>query len=214
MKSPKTINSELLRKVSQARVTDEEIFGRRQPVYFWVSCSDYPMAPNEATGMPASDFIIHDNIANLIAPADSNCLAALQFAVDALQLKTIVICGHYECSGIKLANDGCRLPILGNWLAPIARTKRKFENLLDRIGESEQINALCELNVIEQVFNICRTTVVEKAWERNQDLSVCGLIYNSQNGLLTNLSAFTNSPALFSNSYATAISNFKSRWRL
>ena len=130
-------------------------------------------------------------------------------------MKTIVVCGHYECRGIRLAIENRSLDILGNWIAPIRKTHRKYKTLLDRIGdESKQLNALCELNVIEQIYNACRTTIVEDAWKRGQELSVCGFVYNRQNGLLIDLKIFVKNHAELSSVYAAAISDVERRWQL
>lgn len=182
--------------------------------YLWIGCSDCPMSSaGEAVGIPASGFIFHDNIANLVAPADINCLAAMQFAVDILLVKSIVVCGHYECRSIKLATDGCQLEFLGNWFASISKTRRKYENLIGGIGNQQQrLNAICELNVVEQVMNACRTTIVKDAWERGQEISVYGLIYNYQNGLLADLNVCVRNYAELSSVYAAAISDFERRW--
>lgn len=191
---------------------DKEISNRRQPVCFLVGCSDCPLPPDAITGAAAEEFVFHDNIANLVTPTDINCLAAMQFAVDVRRATSIIVCGHYECRGIKLVLDDCRLEFLGNWLKPISRTARRYETLLSGIGDqTKKLNALCELNVIEQVVSACRTTVVGEVWRRGQELSVSGLIYNEQTNLITDLNIRLESEAQIFSGRETAIASFKTR---
>ena len=194
---------------------DEEISIRRQGGCLWIRCSDYPMPPDDIDGFAAEELVLHDNIANLITPTDINCLSAMQFAVDVHRVKSIIVCGHYECRGIKLAMGNCRLEFLGNWLKPIGRTARKYEASLSGIGDqTKRLDALCELNVIEQVVNVCRSAVIGEAWRRGQELSIGGLIYNKQTNLISDLNIRVESDTQLSSNYETAISRFKSRWQL
>ncbi len=193
---------------------DGEISESRPRACFWVSCSDCPMPTDKINGT-ADKSVFHDNIANLITPTDINCLAAMQFAVDVRGVKCIVVCGRYGCRGIEFAiNDGGG-EILGNWLKPIGRTARKYESLLSGIGDKyEKLDALCELNVIEQVVSACRTSVISEVWRRGQKLSVCGLIYNEQNNLIFDLNMRVENNTQLSRNYERAISSFKQRWQL
>lgn len=193
---------------------DGEISKRSPRGCFWVGCSDCPMPTNEINSA-SEESVFHDNIANLITPTDINCLAAMQFALAVRGVTSIVVCGHYGCRGIKLAiNDGGG-EILGNWLKPIGRTARKYETLLSVIGdESDKLDALCELNVIEQVVSACRTSVISEVWRRGQKLSVCGLFYNKQTNLIFDLDMRVESDKQLLRNYERAISSFKHRWQL
>jgi carbonic anhydrase len=180
---------------------------------FWVGCSDFPRPADEINGA-LGDSIFHDNLANLITPADLNCLAAMQFAVDVRGVETVVVCGHHGCRGIETAiNDGGS--ILGGWLSPIGRTARQYATWLSGIAdESDRLDALCELNVIEQVVSACRTPVIIEAWRRGRELSVRGLFYHQKTDLICDLEMRVESETQLAESYETAISGFRRRWRL
>jgi carbonic anhydrase len=179
---------------------------------FVVGCTDQPAALRDQAKMAESATIFHNSVANIVAHSDINTLAALQYAVEILRVGKIIVCGHYECSAVKLSIHGCRHEFLGNWLATIGGIKFKFAGLLDSLGDSDRINALCELNVIEQSFNLCRTTVVKNAWQRGRELSVYGMIYDPQTDFPVDLNIYVSDQTMFAERYAAAISDFKSRW--
>ena len=153
--------------------------------FFYVSCSEVTLTPSKIQVGETQGLVIHNNIANLISSTDMNCISAMQFAVEVLQVENIVLCGHYGCKGVTTAIEGCRLDFLGNWLLPVVKIADKYKYLLeDIVDKSQRIDVLCKLNVIEQVLNTCRNTVVQEAWLRGQNLTVSGIIYDPQNGLM------------------------------
>lgn len=166
----------------QAR-TEEELSGFRRSGYFYVACSEFARTPSEIDCEAADDTLIHNNLANLIIPTDLNCISAMQYAIEILHVENILICGHYGCKGVTAALDGCRLDFLGNWLRPVIRTAGKYKYLLNNvIDKSERNDILCKLNVAEQVLNASRTSIVQKAWHRGQNLTVRGIIYDQKIG--------------------------------
>ena len=158
---------------------EEKFVDLRPTGYFYVACSEVVLTTSEIDCEAADDILIHNNLANLINSTDMNCISAMQFAVEILQVENIVLCGHYGCRGVTTAIEGCRLDFLGNWFSPVVRIADKYKYLLDNIiDKSKRIDVLCKLNVIEQVLNTCRTSVVQEAWLRGQNLTVSGIIYD------------------------------------
>jgi carbonic anhydrase len=158
------------------------------PQYLWIGCSDSRVPANEIVGLLPGELFVHRNVANLVVHTDLNCLSVMQFAVDILKVSHIIVCGHYGCSGVQAALRGDRLGLSDNWLRHLQDVRQKHERFLEKAGgNSGPSDRLCELNVIEQVVNVCYTTIVRDAWERGQDLAVHGWIYSLQDGLLKNL---------------------------
>ncbi len=154
------------------------------PELLWIGCSDGRVSPDRLTGLPMGSIFVHRNIGNVFASNDLNCLAVLQFAVDELQVPNIIICGHYGCGGIQHAlNHNGHTPI-DLWVDQIRNIYERFHVELEAIDESERLQRFTELNVSAQVHNICRSSIVRNAWERDQQLSVHGLVYSVHNGLL------------------------------
>ena len=181
-------------KTWAGRITrqDPEFFlklSRQQlPGYLWIGCSDSRVPANEIVGLLPGELFVHRNVANLVVHTDLNCLSVMQFAVDILKVRHIIVCGHYGCSGVRAAFRRERLGLSDNWLRHLQDVRLKHEPslaaLADETGASDR---LCELNVIEQVVNVCHTTIARDAWERGQELAVHGWIYGLQNGLLRDL---------------------------
>jgi carbonic anhydrase len=160
------------------------------PGYLWIGCSDSRVPANEIVGLLPGELFVHRNIANLVVHTDLNCLSVMQFAVDILKVRHIIVCGHYGCSGVQAVLRRERLGLSDNWLRHVQDVRRKHEqSLASAGGDSETSDRLCELNVIEQVANACQTTIARDAWERGQALAVHGWIYGLQDGLLRDLSA-------------------------
>jgi len=155
------------------------------PNYLWIGCSDSRVPANEIVGLLPGELFVHRNIANLVVHTDLNCLSVLQFAVDILKVRHVIVCGHYGCSGVQAALRRDRLGLSDNWLRHVQDVREK--HLGGAGGDSEDSDRLCELNVIEQVANVCHTTIVRDAWERSQELTVHGWIYGLQDGLLRDL---------------------------
>jgi carbonic anhydrase len=171
---------------------DPEFFRRlsaqQSPHYLWIGCSDSRVPANQIVGLMAGDMFVHRNVANLVVHTDLNCLSAIQFAVDALGVENIIICGHYGCGGVLAALQDSHLGLIDNWLRHVQDVQNKHRAELDSLKtESERHRRLCELNVIEQVASVSQTTIVRDAWSRGQPLSVHGWIYDIADGLLRDL---------------------------
>ncbi len=158
------------------------------PRYLWIGCSDSRVPANEIVGLLPGELFVHRNVANLVVHTDLNCLSVMQFAVDLLKVRHIIVCGHYGCSGVKAVFRRERLGLSDNWLRHVQDVRQKHEQVLARAGgETEASDRLCEINVIEQVINVCQTTIARDAWERGQELVVHGWIYGLQDGHLRDL---------------------------
>jgi len=171
---------------------DPEFFNRlvhqQSPEYLWIGCSDSRVPANEIVGLLPGELFVHRNVANLVVENDLNCLSAIQFAVDVLKVKHIIVCGHYGCGGVKAVLDNIKLGLTDDWLQNLKMIKDKY--LIEINSEKNlniQFNKFCELNVVEQVFNVCNTESVKSAWKRNQSLSIHGWIYDIKDGLLQDL---------------------------
>jgi len=161
---------------------------QNSPEYLWIGCSDSRVPANELLGMPPGDVFVHRNIANVVVHSDLNCLSVLQFAVDVLKVKHVIIVGHYGCKGVHAAMTGTRIGLADNWLRHVQDVSQKHERYLgDVLNTRERSDRLCELNVAEQVLNVCQTTIVQDAWERGQALSVHGWVYGLKDGVLNDL---------------------------
>ena len=177
---------------------DPDFFTRlakqQAPEYLWIGCSDARVPANELMGMAPGELFVHRNIANLVIHTDMNALSVIQYAVEALKVEHIIVCGHYGCGGVKAAYENQQFGLLDNWLRNIKDVYHSHREELCAITKPEhQLDRLCELNVMEQVSNVCRTTIVQNAWAKGQKLSVHGLIYDLANGLLQDLSIRLNS---------------------
>ena len=162
---------------------------QQTPDYLWIGCSDSRVPANQIVNLPPGEVFVHRNIANIVVHTDLNCLSVIQYAVDVLKVKHIIVCGHYGCGGVKAALQTQPHGLIDNWLRHIKDVKRfNADKLLD-VSEDDKVDLLCELNVLEQVTNVCNTTIVQNAWENGAALSVHGLIYNIQNGILKDLTA-------------------------
>jgi carbonic anhydrase len=158
------------------------------PEYLWIGCSDSRVPANQIVGLLPGELFVHRNVANLVVHTDLNCLTVMQFAVDILKVRHIIVCGHYGCSGVQAALRGDRIGLSDNWLRHVLDVRQKHEKLIARAGgEPRTAERLCELNVIEQVVNVCETTIARDAWERGQELTVHGWVYGIQDGLLRDL---------------------------
>jgi len=176
---------------SQAmRQQDPEFFrklSRQQfPEYLWIGCSDSRVPANQIVGLLPGELFVHRNVANLVVHTDLNCLSVMQFAIDILKVRHIIVCGHYGCSGVQAALRGDRIGLADNWLRHVQDVREKHAGLLRRSGR-DAAERLCELNVIEQVANVCQTTIAQDAWARGQPLAVHGWVYGIQDGLLKDL---------------------------
>jgi carbonic anhydrase len=171
---------------------DPEFFSKlakqQFPEYLWIGCSDSRVPANQIVGLLPGEIFVHRNVANVVVHTDLNCLSVIQFAVDILKVKHIIVCGHYGCGGVEATLRRDRLGLSDNWLRHVQDVREKHEPLLAAAGKgSAASNRLCELNVVEQVANVCHTSIARDAWERGQELAVHGWIYGIQDGLLRDL---------------------------
>jgi len=158
------------------------------PSYLWIGCSDSRVPATQLVGLIPGELFVHRNVANVVIHTDFNCLSVLQFAVDVLKVSHIIVCGHYGCGGVQAAMQNLQLGLIDNWLRHVQDVMHRHDALLSKIrDEAERLNRLCELNVIEQVLNVSRTTIVQNAWGRGQELTVHGWIYGVADGLLRDL---------------------------
>ncbi len=166
----------------------EQLAEQQAPKYMWIGCSDSRVPANEVVGLHPGELFVHRNVANLVVHTDFNCLSALQFAVDTLNVEHIIVCGHYGCGGIHAALDPNPHGLVDNWLRHIADLFRRKRMEILRIDDPDaQVDRLCELNVESQVLNVARNTVVREAWRQNRELAVHGWIYEMHSGLLKDL---------------------------
>ena len=166
----------------------KRLSAQQTPHYLWIGCADSRVPANQIVGSIPGDMFVHRNVANVVVHTDLNCLSSIQFAVDVLQVRDIIVCGHYGCGGVLAALKNKKLGLIDNWLRHVQDVLAKHRAQIDSLPtEQEQLDRLCELNVIEQVNNVSQTTVVRDAFARNQSLSVHGWIYGLTDGLLRDL---------------------------
>ena len=178
---------------ASARLSEDPAFFERlqhqqSPEYLWIGCADSRVPANEIVGLMPGELFVHRNVANVVVHTDLNCLTVLQYAVDVLKVKHVIVCGHYGCGGVRAALTRQRVGLADNWLRHVQDVEAHHRDELSRIADSEaRCDRLCELNVIEQVENVCQTTIVQDAWARGQELAVHGWIYGLADGLLRDL---------------------------
>jgi carbonic anhydrase len=161
---------------------------QQSPKYLWIGCSDSRVPANEIVGLAPGELFVHRNVANVVVHTDLNCLSVLQYAIDVLKVEDVIVCGHYGCGGVRAAYFRNSLGLIDNWLRHVQDVRDRHDALVTaETGDDVRINRLCELNVVEQVMHVCRTTIVEDAWRRGQPLAVHGWIYDLQDGLLRDL---------------------------
>jgi carbonic anhydrase len=183
----------------------DRLANQQRPQHFWIGCSDSRVPANEIVGLAPGELFVHRNVANLVVPGDLNCLSALQFAVDLLKVRHVIVCGHYGCSGVLTALRGDRIGLADQWLAPLARLRDQNRKTLDPIAsDAERHNRFCELNVVEQVAAVCCTTVMQDAWARMQEVSVHGVIYGLKDGILRDLGIRVARPDELDDRYQSA----------
>jgi carbonic anhydrase len=193
---------------------DPEFFPRlsrlQRPKYLWIGCADSRVPANEIVDLLPGELFVHRNIANVVVHTDLNCLSVLQFAVDVLKVKHVIVCGHYGCSGVNAALIGQRVGLADNWLRHVQDVHMKHERYLGEVlPAKEKLDRLCELNVIEQVTNLCQTTIIQDAWERGQELTIHSLIYGIQDGLLRDLGVDISAPEQLAGTLAEAFKAYQ-----
>jgi carbonic anhydrase len=168
---------------------------QQSPEYLWIGCADSRVPANQIIDMLPGQVFVHRNIANIVVHTDLNCLSVIQYAVEILRIKHIIVCGHYGCGGIQAAWENKEHGLIDNWLRNIKDVQRFHQIELSKLQmEKEKVNRLCELNVIEQVVNVCQTTIVQAAWKLKQDLAVHGWIYSIEDGILKDLNICVTNP--------------------
>ena len=172
--------------------SDPEFFQKlakqQSPKFLWIGCADSRVPATQLVGMVPGEMFVHRNVANVVVHTDFNCLSVMQYAVDVLRVEHIIVCGHHGCGGVKAAMENSQLGLIDNWLRHVQDVIRDHEHTLLDIGdETKRLDRLCELNVVEQVLNVARTTIVQTAWQRGQELVVHGWIYGLEDGLLRDL---------------------------
>jgi carbonic anhydrase len=166
---------------------------RQAPEYLWIGCSDSRVPANQVVGLAPGEVFVHRNVANVVGHTDLNCLSVLQYAVDVLHVRHVIVCGHYGCGGVRASLEGGRHGLIDNWLRHVVDVAEKHSAELESLPEEARVDRLCELNVVEQVLNVCQTTVIEDVWGRGQELTVHGVIYGLGDGILRDLGVSTSS---------------------
>jgi carbonic anhydrase len=183
----------------------EKLSHQQNPEHLWIGCSDSRVPANEIIGLLPGEVFVHRNIANVVVHTDLNCLSVIQFAVDLLKVKHIMVVGHYGCGGVRAVIRCERVGLADNWLRHVQDVQEKHNACLCRLGEDARGARLCELNVIEQVANVWQTSIVRDAWARRQELTVHGWIYGLRDGLLRDLNCAAGNPQEAAANYASSV---------
>jgi carbonic anhydrase len=178
---------------------------QQKPKYMWIGCSDSRVPANQITGLEPGEVFVHRNVANIVVHSDLNALSAIQFAVEMLKVEHVMVVGHYGCGGVQAALDGARIGLADNWIRHIQDVRDRHRGLLDKIDPAKRADALVELNVIEQVVNVCVSTVMVDAWAKGQKICVHGWTYGVHDGLLQNLHMTVDSPDSIEPLYRAAV---------
>ncbi|HEY9401426.1 MAG TPA: carbonate dehydratase [Pyrinomonadaceae bacterium] len=193
---------------------DPDFFNRlarqQTPNYLWIGCSDSRVSANEIVGLLPGEMFVHRNVANVVVHTDLNCLSVIQYAVEVLKVGHIIVCGHYGCGGVKAALDNSKYGLIDNWLRHVQDVKHQHEDALGaQADDAARFRKLCELNVIEQVLSVSRTTIVQNAWESGQELAVHGWIYGLDDGLLRELDICITCQDELAAKYKSAVASSK-----
>ena len=188
------------------------LLAQQAPQYLWIGCADSRVPANELVGLLPGELFVHRNVANVVVHSDLNCLSVMQFAVDALHVQHIIVVGHSGCGGVRAALEDRRFGLADNWLRHVQDVRNKHLTWLDGLPEARRVDALCELNVLEQAVNACQTTVVRDAWARGQGVVVHGWVYGLHNGLLEDLSMTVAAPEDVAGVYAGALAAVQRRY--
>ena len=177
---------------------DADYFGRlvtqQTPNYLWIGCADSRVPANQIVGLEPGELFVHRNVANVVVHSDLNCLSVLQYAVDVLGVTDVIVCGHYGCGGVQAVLNGQRAGLVDNWLQHVRDVLYKHQAEIDALEQGEQLNRLCELNVVEQAVHVAQTTVIRDAWARGQTVSVHGWVYSLTDGVIRDLGVTCDGP--------------------
>ena len=185
---------------------------QQTPQYLWIGCADSRVPANELVNLLPGDLFVHRNVANVVVHSDLNCLSVMQFAVDELKVKHVIVVGHSGCGGVKAALLDMRVGLVDNWLRHVQDVRNDHQEWLATLDESQRVNALCELNVLEQARNACQTTVVQDAWARGQEVVVHGWVYGLHNGLLEDLAITASAADQVAPAFQRALRAVKQRY--
>ena len=188
------------------------LISQQAPQYLWVGCADSRVPANDLVGLLPGELFVHRNVANLMVHSDLNALSVLQYAVEVLQVRHVIVVGHSNCGGVRAAMTNVRAGLVDNWLRHVQDVRDTHEGFLASLHESLQVDALVELNVLEQARNVCRTTVAQDAWRRGQTVVVHGWVYGLHDGLLQDLSFSVGAPETVAAAYDNALVQVKRRW--
>ena len=178
---------------------------QQTPRYMWIGCSDSRVPANQITGLEPGEVFVHRNVGNIVVHSDLNALSAIQFAVEKLKVEHIMVVGHYGCSGVQAALEGTRIGLADNWIRHIQDVRHRHRQLLDSLRDSVRADALCDINVIEQVVNVCVSTVMIDAWAKGQKISIHGWAFGVHDGLLQDLDMTISDPAELDTLYRAAV---------
>ena len=181
---------------------------QQTPRYMWIGCADSRVPANEITGLDPGEVFVHRNIANVVVPSDLNALSTIQFAVEHLKVEHIMVVGHYGCAGVRAALSGTRVGLADNWLRHVHSVRLRHRKRLEHLSPAEQEDALCEMNVIEQVGNVALSTVLQDAWGRGQRVAVHGWVYGLRDGLLKDLGVTMDRPETVVEVFAAALKRY------
>ncbi|MBV2235021.1 MAG: carbonate dehydratase [Sterolibacterium sp.] len=199
------------RWAERQRAEDPEFFSRlaaqQNPEYLWIGCSDSRVPANQITGLAPGEVFVHRNVSNLVVHSDLNCLSVIHYAVEVLKVRHIMVVGHHGCGGVRAALEERDHGLIDNWLRHVQDVYYRHRSNLDGLQLDERVNRLCELNVIEQVMNVCRTTIVQNAWANGQRISVHGWVYGLNDGLLHEMCHSTSSRLESEQTYSMALKN-------
>jgi carbonic anhydrase len=185
---------------------------QQAPKYLWIGCADSRVPANELVDLLPGELFVHRNVANVVVHSDLNCLSVIQFATDVLKVKHIIVVGHSRCGGVAAALDDRRVGIVDNWIRHVQDVRNRHRAWLDTLPLAERVNALCELNVVEQALNACQTTIVQDAWARGQEVVVHGWVYGLHNGLLEDLAMTVSNSADVEPAYQQALAKVYGRY--
>ena len=188
------------------------LLAQQAPQYLWIGCADSRVPANELVDLLPGELFVHRNVANVVVHSDLNCLSVMQFATDLLKVKHIIIVGHSGCGGVRAALADMRVGLADNWIRHVQDVRNRHRAWLASVPEERRVDALCELNVVEQALNACQTTVVQDAWARGQELVVHGWFYGLANGLLQDLKITVTGPAQMNETYERAIAAVQARY--
>jgi len=186
---------------------------QQTPRYMWIGCSDSRVPANQITGLEPGEVFVHRNVANVVVPTDLNCLSTIQYAVDVLKVEHLMVVGHYGCGGVQAALNDVRVGLADNWLRHVKDVRDRHGDLLRQLREVHRLDALCELNVIEQVMHVAETTVVQDAWRRGQPIALHGWVYGLKDGLLQDLHMVVRGTDVQDDTYRAAVAEVAARVR-